>query len=72
MSKNEEQIEQEAIPAFVEELLANGFVDISSKEREGLSSIVDNIPADVKYGAGTVARDKETGIYSLRLVLIKS
>lgn len=54
-------------PAFVEELLKNGTTTITAKSRDELAEMVNNIPADVHYGAGAVGFNHETTTYSLRL-----
>lgn len=54
-------------PAFVEELLKNGTTTITAKSRDELAEMVNNIPADVHYGAGAVGFNHETATYSLRL-----
>ena len=54
-------------PAFVEELLKNGTTTITAKSRDELAEMVNNIPADVHYGAGAVGYNPETGDFSLRL-----
>ena len=57
-------------PAFVEELLKNGTVTITSLSREEIDYMLADIPEDVKYYTGVVARNSETGIYVLRLDLV--
>ena len=69
MSKKPTKNETEQ-PAFVEELLKNGTVIITAKTRDELAEMVNDIPADVKYGAGAVGMNPETGVFSLRLVII--
>ena len=54
-------------PAFVEELLKNGTTTITAKRRDELAEMVNDIPADVHYGAGAVGFNHETATYSLRL-----
>ena len=58
-------------PAFVGELLMNGTVVITGKTREELAEIVNDIPADCKYGVGAVGQDRETKVFSLRIDLIQ-
>lgn len=72
MSKNngtEKPKKQQAqkIPPFVSELLKNGTVTITSLTREDIDAMLRDIPEDVKYYTGVVARNSETGIYVLRL-----
>ena len=75
MSKNngtEKPKKQQApkIPPFVEELLKNGTVTITSLIREDIDAMLRDIPEDVKYYTGVVARNRETVIYVLRLDLV--
>lgn len=58
-------------PAFVGELMLNGTVVITGKTREELAEIVNDIPADCKYGVGAVGQDRETKVFSLRIDLIQ-
>lgn len=69
MKKTTEQTETQQ-PAYVGELLLNGTVTISAKTREELAEMVDNIPAEVHYGAGAVGKNRETGDFTLRLDII--
>ena len=71
MSKKPTKNETEQ-PTFVEELLKNGTVIITAKTRDELAEMVNDIPADVKYGAGAVGMNPETGVFSLRLDIINS
>ena len=54
-------------PAYVKELLEKGVVVLSGRSREELAEMVNNIPADVHYGAGAVGFNSEMGDFSLRL-----
>ena len=56
-------------PDYTKELLDNGYTILTAKTREELAEMVNDIPADCSYGAGAVGRDKETGMFSLRLDL---
>lgn len=72
MSKTKDTIidEQNAKqPDFVKELLEKGSVTITSLTREDFDAMLKEIPADVKYGAGAVGRDRETGVFTLQLDL---
>lgn len=72
MSKTKDTIidEQNAQqPDFVKELLDKGSVTITSLTREDFDAMLKEIPADVKYGAGAVGRDRETGVFTLQLDL---
>ena len=54
-------------PAFIKQLLETGTTTIIAKSRDELAEMVNNIPADVHYGAGAVGYNPETGDFSLRL-----
>ena len=66
----QEQVEKTA-PAFVEELLKKGSVILKAKSREELAEMVNDIPADVKYGAGAVGQSREDGTFVLMVELVK-
>ena len=66
--KNDSKTQQ---PAFVDELLKNGTVTITALMRDEFDAMLNDIPADVRYGAGAIGRNSETGILSLRIDLIK-
>ena len=51
MSKKTTETKQ---PDYVAELLLNGTVTLTANTREELAEMVDNIPAECHYGAGTV------------------
>lgn len=57
-------------PAYVDELLKNGTVTLTAKTRDELTKMASEIPADVKYGAGAIGKNFETGVFSLRLDII--
>jgi len=67
MSKKTTETKQ---PAFVEELLKNGTALLTAKTRDELAEMVNDIPADVRYTAGAVGFNPETGDFSLRLDII--
>ena len=67
MSKKTSETTETQQPAFVEELLKNGTTTITAKSRDELAEMVNNIPADVHYGAGAVGFNPETGDFSLRV-----
>ena len=54
-------------PTVYDDLLKNGTAILEAPTREALAELVDNIPADVHYGAGAVGYNPETGDFSLRL-----
>ena len=70
MSKNKDTKQPDAKqPAYVEELLKNGNVTLKAKTREDLAEMVNNIPADIKYGVGCVGQNFEEGCFTLRVDL---
>ena len=68
MSKNNET-SQTKQPPYVGELLLNGTVTLTAKTRDELTEMVGEIPVDVKYGAGAVGRNRETGEFTIRIDL---
>lgn len=58
-------------PAFITELLTKGTVTLQAASREEFGTIIDQIPASIRYGAGAIGRNSETGIFSLRIDLVK-
>jgi len=58
-------------PAYIGDLLLNGTTVLTAPTRGELAEMVNDIPADVRYGAGAVGRDLESGAYTLRIHLIK-
>ena len=67
MSKTKNETEKTQQSDFVKELLENGTTILTAKTRDELAEMVNNIPADVKYGAGAVGHNHETGLFSLRI-----
>ena len=53
--------------SYVEELLKNGTVILTANSREELVEMVNDIPANIRYGAGAVGFNHETGVYMLRV-----
>lgn len=80
MSKKttEEEVKQEDVlqeaqqPAYVEELLKNGTAILTAKTLDELAEMVNEIPADCKYGAGAIGKNHETGVFTLQVDIIKS
>ena len=68
MSKKTETTETKQ-PAFLQELLEYGTVTIMAMTRDELAVMVNDIPADVKYGAGAVGYDMDRGVFTLRIDL---
>ena len=62
--------EKQQQPAYVEELLKNGTAVLTAKTREGLADMVNDIPANVRYGAGAAGYNPETGAFTLRVDII--
>lgn len=62
--------EKQQQPAYVEELLKNGTAVLTAKTREKLADMVNDIPADVRYGAGAAGYNPETGAFTLRVDII--
>ena len=69
--KQEEVLQEAKQPAYVEELLKNGTAILTANTREELAEMVNDIPADCRYGAGAVGKDIETGVFTLRVDIIK-
>lgn len=68
MSKNKDTKQPDVKqPAYVEELLKNGNVTLKAKTRDELAEMVNNIPADIKYGVGCVGQNFEEGCFTLRV-----
>ena len=62
--------EKQQQPAYVEELLKNGTTVLTAKTREELADMVNDIPANVRYGAGAAGYNPETGAFTLRVDII--
>ena len=62
--------EKQQQPAYVEELLKNGTAVLTAKTREELANMVNDIPANVRYGAGAAGYNPETGAFTLRVDII--
>jgi hypothetical protein len=70
IDNTQEQVEKTA-PAFVEELMKNGSAILRAKTREELAEMVNDIPANIKYGAGAVGQSREDGTFLLMVELAK-
>lgn len=81
MTENEKQTQQPATateqkpakggaPDFMKELQDKGSVVLTAPSRDELSALVNDIPADVHYGAGAVGYNYDKGEYTLRIDLI--
>lgn len=69
MSKKATEEKQQQ-PAYVEELLKNGTAILTAKTREDLADMVNDIPANVRYGAGAAGYNPETGAFTLRVDIV--
>lgn len=67
--QTQETMNETQQPDYVRELLENGRVVLHAKTREDIAEMVNAIPADTRYGAGAVERNREDGTYSLRIDL---
>lgn len=71
-TKKNQTEQQAAQPDYVADLLKNGTATITAPTREELADMLDQIPADVRVGAGAVGRNSETGAFTLLIHLIKN
>ena len=70
MSKKKTQSKAEQ-PGYVTELLEKGTVILRAASRDEFGEMIDQIPAQTRYAAGAIGKNAETGIFSLRLDLVK-
>lgn len=81
MTENKQQTQQPApateqkpakggAPDFMKELQDKGFVVLTAQSRDELAAMVNDIPADVHYGAGAVGYNYDKGEYTLRIDLV--
>lgn len=73
-TKTEAPQEQQAAsqPDYVADLLKNGTTTLTAQTRDELAEMLDQIPADVRVGAGAVGQNRDTGLFSIRIDIIKS
>lgn len=74
MSKKKTQAEQPQKPeqpAYIEELLTKGTVTLRAACRDEFGEMIDTIPASVRYAAGAIGMNTKTGLFSLRIYLVK-
>lgn len=57
-------------PDYTSTLLADGTVTIVAGSREEIAEVINRITPDVRYSAGAVSRNKETGDFNIRLDLV--
>ena len=53
--------------AYIDELLNTGTTILTAATPEELNEMLDNIPAETRYGVGAVGRNPENGAYTLRI-----
>ena len=70
MSKKTNETTETKQPDYVAELLLNGTVTLTANTREELAEMVDDIPANVRYGAGAAGYNPETGAFTLRVDIL--
>lgn len=67
MSKKTTETTETKQPDYVAELLLNGTTVLTAKTRDELAEMVNGIPTDVRYAAGAVGKNPDTGLFSLRI-----
>ena len=72
MSKKNQPTEEPQQPSYVGDLLLNGTAVLTANTRDELAEMVNGIPAEVKYGAGAVGKNQETGVFTLRVDIINN
>ena len=70
MNKKTNESTEPKQPAYVEELLKNGTAVLTAKTRDELADMVNDIPANVRYGAGAAGYNPETGAFTLRVDIV--
>ena len=58
-------------PSYLDELNKRGTVVVSANSRDELTEIVSNIPATIRYAFGAVGKNNDSGLFTLRIDLIK-
>jgi hypothetical protein len=71
-TKKNQTEQQAAQPDYVADLLKNGTTTLTAPTREELAEMVNEIPADVRIGTGAVGQNRDTGLFSIRIDIIKS
>jgi len=69
MSKKKTQSKVEQ-PGYVTELLEKGTVILRAASRDEFGEMIDTIPASVRYSVGGVGRNRNSGLFELRLDII--
>ena len=67
-AQNPEQPQQ---PGYVTELLEKGTVILRAASRDEFGEMINTIPASVRYAAGAIGKNPTTGLYQLRIDIIK-
>ena len=67
MSKKSQPTDETKQPDYVAELLLNGTAILTAKTRDELAEMINDIPANVRYAAGAVGHNSETGAFTLRV-----
>ena len=62
---------KEEQPGYVTYLLEHGSVILRSDIRDGFGEMINQIPANIRYAAGAVGRNTLTGLFELRIDLVK-
>ena len=71
MSKKKTQAQEPEQPGYVTELLEKGTVILRAATRDEFGEMIDVIPASVRYAAGAIGKNQTTGLFSLRIDLVK-
>ena len=58
-------------PSYLDELNERGTAAVSAKTRDELTEIVCDIPATIRYAVGAVGKNNDSGLFTLRIDLIK-
>jgi hypothetical protein len=67
MKKKNDAPAESCSPAFVQELFEKGTAILTAKTRDELAEMVNDIPADVRYGAGAVGFNPDAGVFTIRV-----
>ena len=71
MSKKKTQAQEPEQPGYVTELLEKGTVILRAASRDEFGDMIDQIPAAIRYAAGAIGKNQTTGLYQLRIDIIK-
>jgi hypothetical protein len=67
----DEQATEGDFSTFVNQLRQEGRAILSASTREQLAEMVNNIPADCKYGVGAVGQNPESGLFTMQIDIVK-